>query len=153
MGAKAFYIDTKNKIIEQLRLSKDIEALMKLKKDYAEYKKFSSGWARINLDEFIDQFKISDDSFNAVWNKRKISFFDDGKQYEIVCAVGASYFRIVRKGYIDSYGAKHGDVYVALDLKEPKINPSLKGIDAKNERNRLTHFKMTYQKGANSDGK
>ena len=39
------------------------------------------------------------------------------------------------------------NVYVTLDLKEPKIPSNLKGKAASDERDRLTHFKMTYQKG------
>lgn len=83
---------------------------------------------------------------------KKISFFDDGKEYEIVCAVGASYFRVQRKAYYDSNGRKHGETYVTLDLKEPKINSKFKGLEAKAERNRLTHFRMTYRKRGNKYG-
>ncbi len=147
MGAKALYTDTKNKIINALIEEKDIESLNKLDKDRQEYLKYSGGWKKVNLDEYLSQFDIVDDTFNMVTGKRKISFFTDGKEYEIVCAVGASYFRIIQCDYIDSSGRKHGKVYVNLDLKEPRIPSNLRGKDAKAERNRLTHFKMTYKKG------
>lgn len=147
MGAKSLYTDTKLKIIEQLRLANDIEALQKLEKDKAEYKKYSKNWQAANLDEFMEKFTITDDTYNLTTNYRKISFFDDGKKYEVVCAVGASYFRVVRKAFIDSTGVKHGDTYVTLDLKEPRIDKNLKGKAAGEERQRLTHFRMTYKKG------
>lgn len=121
--------------------------LAKLDKDKEAFFKYSANWDKVNLDEFIETLTVTDDEYNIAFNKRKISFFDDGKEYEIVCAVGASYFRILRKGYIDQYGNKHGDVYVGKDLKEPKISAEFKGKTAKEERNRLTHFRMTYKKG------
>ena len=93
------------------------------------------------------KFNIVDEKYNVAYNKRKISFFDNGKEYEIVCAIGASYFRVLRKPFIDSDGFKHGETYVTLDLKEPKIDAQkFRGKEAKAERNRLTHFKMTYKK-------
>lgn len=146
MGAKALYTDTKIKILTQLLVENDLNALMKLQKDRDEYAKFSAGWAKSNLDEFIEGFSIKNDNYNIETNKRKISFFSDGKEYEIVCSVGASYFRVQRKPYIDSNGIYHGNVYVTLDLKEPKLPKGLKGQAARDERNRLTHFKMTHKK-------
>lgn len=145
MGAKALYTDLSNKIKQQLHLAKDLDAIENLEKDRAEYLKYSADWERINLDDYISQFSVSTDDYNVQANKRKISFFDDGKEYEIVCAIGASYFRVVRKAYVDTNGVLHGNVYVTADLKEPRIPKGLKGVAAKNERNRLTHFRMTYK--------
>ena len=79
MGAKALYIDTRNKIIAALIVANDIEALSKLEKDKQEYIKYSSGWEKANLDEYLSNFAITDDTFNMVSGKRKISFFNDGK--------------------------------------------------------------------------
>lgn len=89
---------------------------------------------------------IQDDTYNMEHNKRKISFWDDGKEYEIVCAIGARYFRVRTKEYNDEAGVKHGGVYVTLDLKEPKLTKGLKGTAAKADRNTRTHFKMIYRK-------
>jgi len=75
MGAKALYTDTKNKIINALIEEKDIESLNKLDKDRQEYLKYSGGWKKVNLDEYLSQFDIVDDTFNMVTGKRKISFF------------------------------------------------------------------------------
>ena len=146
MGTKALYNDTKEKILEQLRLAGDIAGMQKIQKDREAYLKYADKWERVNLDEYIERFKIQDEKFNMSHNLRKISFWDDGKQYEIVAAVGASYFRIVRKAYYDQSGRKHGDVYVTLDLKEPRVSGALRGKEAVAERNRLTHFRMTYKK-------
>ena len=147
MGAKALYTDTKNKIISALKEANDIDALSKLDKDRQAYLKYAPNWTSANLYEYMERFQVMDESFNMAHNKRKISFFDDGKEYEVVCAVGASYFRVQRKAYIDSNGNKHGETYVTLDLKEPKIDSKYQGKEAKAERNRLTHFRMTYKKG------
>ena len=78
---------------------------------------------------------------------RKISFWDDGKEYEIICAMGGKYFRIQRQPFIDSKGNYHGKEYVGLNLKSPSIPGKLKNKDRKAEFNRLTHFAMTYKKG------
>lgn len=147
MGAKALYTDTSEKIIAQLILANDIDALIHLQKDRDEYVKYSAGWDAVNFDEYISQFRITDETFNMEHNNRKISFWDNGKEYEIVCSVSARYFRVRRKEYYDSTGRKHGAVYVGLNLKEPNISKDLTGPDARSERNRLTHFKMTYKKG------
>lgn len=147
MGAKAIYLDTRNKIITSLILANDMEAIEKLLKDREAFNRYSGNWEKVNLDEFMNKFTITNEMFNMTHNVRKISFWDDGKEYEVVCAVGAKYFRVMRKGYVDSNGNKHGAEYVGLDLKTPKVSGKLKGADAKAERNRLTHFKMTYKKG------
>lgn len=147
MGAKSLYLDTREKIITALVLANDIEAISKLLKDRESFERFSANWTKANLDEFMDKFTITDEKFNMTHNVRKISFWDDGKEYEVVCAIGAKYFRIMRKEYIDSNGVKHGDEYVGLDLKQPKVSGALRGKEAKAERNRLTHFKMSYRKG------
>lgn len=152
MSAKALYTDNRTKIIQQLLITNDIDALLKLQKDRDEYVQFSSGWTAVNLDEYIGKFKIKDDKFNMETGKRKISFFDDGKEFEIVCSVGASYFRILRKAYTDLNGVLHGNTYVTLDLKEPRIPKGLIGNAARDERNRLTHFKMTRKKGGTTNG-
>ena len=146
MGAKALYLDRREKILEQLRLANDLDMLSKINKDKQAYLQYSSQWTKANLDEYLAQFQINDDLLNMRDNRRKISFYDDGFKYEIVCAVGASYFRIVRKAYVDAKGVKHGDVYVTLDLKEPNVSGSLRGKEAKAERERLTHFRMTYKR-------
>lgn len=152
MSAKALYTDLSTQIITQLILANDLAALWDLQKDRNEYVKFSADWQAVNLDDFIDNLNITDDKYNYTGlkpdgspNYRKISFYDDGKAYEIVCSVGARYFRIQRQAYYDADGAKHGAVYVGLDLKEPKISKGLKGLDAKHERDRLTHFRMTHK--------
>ena len=149
MGAKELYNDRKQKVVEQLRLANDISAMQKLQKDHENYLRFAQNWERVNLNEYIERFKIQDEKYNISHTLRKISFWDDNRQYEIVAAIGASYFRIVRKAYFDSSGRKHGDVYVTLDLKEPRVSGGLRGNEAVAERNRLTHFRMTYKKGVN----
>lgn len=131
MGVKALYLDTREKIITALVLANDIEAIDKLFKDREAFEKFS----------------ITNEKFNMTHNVRKISFWNDGKEYEVVCAVGAKYFRVLRKEYVDNKGIKHGSEYVGLDLKTPKVSGGVRGPAAKAERNRLTHFKMTYRKG------
>lgn len=151
MGAKSLYTDTKSKIIAALKEANDLEALEKLDKDKKAYIQYAPQWTRANLDEYMERFTITDEKFNIAHNKRKISFFDDGKEYEVVCAVGASYFRVQRKEYVDSNGNKHGATYVTLDLKEPKIDSKFKGKEAKAERNRLTHFRMTYRKSGDNN--
>lgn len=152
MSAKALYTDLKDQILTQLILANDIDALWDIQKDRNEYAEFSETWEEVNLDDFIATLNVTDDRYNYTGlkddgtpNLRKISFYDDGKEYEIVCSVGASYFRIIRKAYTDSKGIYHGDTYVGLDLKEPKLPKGLKGRAAKAERQRLTHFKMTYK--------
>ncbi|MBQ7501187.1 hypothetical protein IJT93_00530 [bacterium] len=146
MGAKALYIDECAKIIARLKAEKDDEALDKIERDRNEYIHYSHQWPRADLDEFIASLNITDDKYNMEHNKRKISFWDDGKEYEIVCAIGARYFRVRTKDYIDEKGVKHGGVYVNLDLKEPKLTKGLEGKAAKADRNMRTHFKMIYRK-------
>lgn len=146
MGAKSLYLDRRSKILEQLRLANDLDMLAKIDKDMQAYLRYAASWTSANLDEYLERFRILDDKFNMQDNLRKISFFDDGRKYEIICAVGASYFRIIRSAYVDEHGVKHGDTYVTLDLKEPKVSGALRGKVAKAERERLTHFRMTYKK-------
>ena len=147
MGAKAIYIDTVNEINTAITLNNDIEAIKLLLVDKEAYNKYSSGWRSVNLDEFIDQFTITDDKYNMTHNLRKISFWNDGKEYEIVCSVGARYFRILRQAYVDANGVRHGAENVGLDLKTPRLPKGLSGKAASKEFNRLTHFKMSYKKG------
>ena len=90
MGAKSLYTDTRKKILEALADANDIEAIIKLDKDRQAYIKYASNWKSVNLDEYMENFKITDEKFNMTHNKRKISFFSDGKEYEVVCAIGAS---------------------------------------------------------------
>ena len=152
MSAKSLYTDISTKIITELVLANDIDKLWEIQKDRNEYAKFSKDWQAVNLHDFISQFDIKDDKYNYTGlkengerNYRKISFYDDGKEYEIVCSVGARYFRIQRQEYIDSKGRKVGKTYVGLDLKEPKIPKGLTGLAVKHERDRLTHFRMTHK--------
>lgn len=145
MGAKALYIDTCAKIIARLEAEKDDEALDKIQRDQNEYYQYSHLWPKADLDEYIESLHITDDKYNMEHNKRKVSFWDDGKEYEIVCAVGARYFRVRTKEYYDEAGVKHGGVYVTLDRKEPKLTKGLKKA-AKADRNTRTHFKMIYRK-------
>ena len=152
MGAKSLYTDLSTKLITAMIQANDIDNLWKIQIDRNEYAQYSKNWQEVNLDDFISQFDIKDEKYNYTGlkedgspNYRKISFFDDGKEYEIVCSVGARYFRILRQPYFDSKGRKVGKTFVGLDLKEPKISKGLKGLDAKHERDRLTHFKMTYK--------
>lgn len=151
MGAKAIYTDLRNKLINSIVIANDLEALAGLLRDREEFYKFVSGQKRVNLDEYIEKFvsehSITSDNFNVTHNLRKISFWDDDKEYEIVCAMGGKYFRIMRKTYFDKNGNKHGEEYVDLDLKTLRVPGSLRGKAAQEERNRLTHFAMTYKKG------
>ena len=62
---------------------------------------------------FYWKFNITEDKYNYTGlkpdgspNYRKISFYDDGKAYEIACSVGARYFRIQRHAYYDAGGTK-----------------------------------------------
>ncbi|MCR5629643.1 hypothetical protein [Eubacterium sp.] len=142
MGAKALYKDTRRNIIRQLIIEKDIEAIKKLLKDRDEYRQYAHGWKAVNLDEFIAKFDIQSDTYNMVTNKRKISFFNDGHEYEIVAAIGGKYFRVREIGT-----GRSGGRYVGLDLREPRIPGSFQGAARREERNRLTHFRMSYKKG------
>lgn len=144
MGIKSLYTDVKDKVIKQHILARNLSAIHKLRIDRKAYKKFSSKWQKVNLDSFISKFGSKKDIFNMETGSRKISFFSQGKEYEIVCAIGASYFRIKSKEYFDANGTKHGGSYVGIDLKEPNTG-KLKGSEARSERNRLTHFRMTYK--------
>lgn len=141
MGAKALYTDTRKKTIHQLIISKDIDKIKGVLRDRDEYKKYSRNWMPVNLDEFISKFQIKDDIYNMQNNMRKISFFDDGKTYEIVSAIGGKYFRIQE---ISVNGSRR---YVDINLKEPKISGDFRGAARRAERNRLTHFRMSYRKG------
>ena len=146
MGAKSLYLDTVKKQIEIFKANNDIKALSDLDNAKREYEMYSSGWKKANLDRTIEnlskKLKMESENYNMEYNKRKISFSDDNHNYEIICSIGAKYFRIKR---IDPHGGK--GVYVGLDLKEPRINKNLKGKEARAERERLTHFKMTFGKG------
>lgn len=141
MGAKALYTDTRKKTIHELILSKDIDKIRGVLHDRDEYRQYSKDWTPINLDEFISKFQIKNDSYNMQNNMRKISFFDDGKTYEIVNAIGGKYFRI------QEIGANGFRRYVDINLKEPQISGEFQGAARKAERNRLTHFRMSYRKG------
>ena len=147
MGAKSIYTDMRNRLINNIVISNDVKAIEALLRDREEFYKYVAGWPRVNLDEFIDKFSITDDKYNMTYNLRKISFWNDGKEYEIVCAMGGKYFRIQRQPYTDSKGRYHGKEYVGLDLKSPSISGSFQGKERKAEMNRLTHFAMTYKKG------
>ena len=73
---------------------------------------------------------------------RKISFFDNEKAYEIICAVGVKYFRIrevLPNGRTGSY--------IGIDLKEPSISSAFQGTARRAERHILTHSRMSYKKG------
>lgn len=142
MGAKAIYTDLRRKIIHALVLSKDMSIIKGVIHDKHEYEKYAHLWKAVNLDEFVSKFAITDDTYNMQHNMRKISFFDNGKAYEIVCAVGGKYFRI-REVLPDG---KPGS-YVGIDLKDPSISGEFQGAARRSERNRLTHFRMSYKKG------
>ena len=146
MGAKALYVDTARKIIAALKLANNLELLKGINKDKESYKKFAKDWPSANLDEFLEEHGISENSITVNDKKRKITFSKNGFDYDVVCAVGARYFRIVRKSHTDKTGGKNGNTYVGLDLKEPKLPKGLKGEAARAERDRLTHFRMTYRK-------
>ena len=142
MGAKALYTDLRRKIIHALVLSKDMKLIKGIIHDKHEYEKYAHLWKAVNLDEFIAKFAITSDTYNMQTNKRKISFFDDGKAYEIVCAIGGKYFRIREVLPNGRYGS-----YVGIDLKEPSIPGTFQGPARRAERHRLTHFRMSYKKG------
>jgi len=142
MGAKSLYTDTRKKIIHQLIISKDIKTIKGILKDREAYKQFANRWRAVNLDEYVAKFNIVDESYNMAHNLRKISFFNDGRNYEIVTAVGAKYFRVREVLSPDKYGP-----CLTLDLKEPSIPGSFQGKERSAERQRLTHFRMTYKKG------
>lgn len=141
MGAKALYNDTRRKIIHQLIISKNIDKIRGILHDRDEYKKYARDWKPINLDEFVSKLKITDDKYNMQTNMRKISFLNDGKTYEIVSAIGGKYFRIQE---INEKGLRK---YVDINLKEPSIPGNIQGAARRAERNRLTHFRMSYRKG------
>ena len=151
MGAKDIYTDMRNRLIMDTVLSNDVQTIKELLKDRDSFHKFVAGWQRVNLDEFINKFigehNITADDYNLTYNLRKISFWDDGKEYEIVCAMGGKYFRIQRQPYNDSKGRYHGKEYVGLNLKSPSIPGTFQGKARKAELNRLTHFAMTFKKG------
>ena len=151
MGAKAIYTDLRSRLINDMVIANDVEAIAALLRDRSEFYKFAGGWQRVNLDEYVEkvigEYNIASENYNVTHNLRKISFWDDGKKYEIVCAMGGKYFRIQRQSYTDSKGIYHGAEYVGLDLETPRVPGSLRGREAKAEFNRLTHFAMTYKKG------
>ena len=142
MGAKALYTDLRRKIIHSLVLSKEMSLINGILHDKHEYEKYAHEWQAVNLDEFIEQFTITDDTYNMMTNRRKISFFNDGRSYEIVCAIGGKYFRILEV----LPNGRHGS-YVGIDLKEPPIPGTFQREARRAERHRLTHFRMTYKKG------
>ena len=142
MGAKAIYTDLRHKIIHALVLSKDMSIIKGIIHDKHEYEKYAHLWKAVNLDEFIAKFAITSDTYNMQHNMRKISFFDNGKSYEIVCAVGGKYFRI-REVLPDGRPGS----YVGIDLKEPSIPGTFQREARRAERHRLTHFRMSYKKG------
>ncbi len=147
MGAKSVYTDMRNRLINDIVIANDTAAIEALLRDREEFYKYVSGWQRVNLDEFVEKLTITDENYNMTHNLRKISFWDDGKEYEIVCAMGGKYFRIIRKAYYDAKGNKHGEEYVGLNLKSPSIPGAFQRDARKAEWNRLTHFAMTYKKG------
>ena len=142
MGAKAIYTDLRSKIIHALVLSKDMSIIKGVIHDKHEYEHYAHEWKAVNLDEFISKFSITSETYNMQQNMRKISFFNDGKSYEIVCAVGGKYFRIREVLPNGSPGS-----YVGIDLKEPSISGAFRGLARRAERHRLTHFRMSYKKG------
>ena len=142
MGAKALYNDERRKALRQLIISKDIKKIRGVLHDRDEYRKYSSGWQAVNLDEYVAQFGISNIQESIDNNLRKINFFKDNKEYAIVAAIGGKYFRV---GKVRSDG-KIGQ-YLTLDLKDPSIPGTLKGTARRAEQMRLTHFRMTYKKG------
>lgn len=142
MGAKAIYIDERHKAIHQLIITKDIEKIKGVLHDRDKYLKFSSGWKAVNLDEYVSQFGINNVTDSLSNNLRKITFFNDGKQYAIIAAIGGKYFRV---GEVRSDG-RIGK-YLTLDLKDPSIPGTFQGAARREENFRLTHFRMTYKKG------
>lgn len=147
MSAKTLYKVKRWEIVYEIITSKNTEAASKLLHDRENYRKYSSGWQQVNLDEFMAKFDIIDEGYNTEYNKRKFSFWVDGKEFEIVYAVAVPYFRIRRKTYTDRRGIVHDKDYVGLDLKDPSIPKTFQGKARKAEQLRLTHFKMTYKKG------
>lgn len=147
MSAKTLYKVKSLELVLQIMASSNKKDKKDLKTDENSYKKFSAGWRKINLDEFIAKFNISDDYYNMSYSMRKISFWDDDKKFEIVCAASAPYFRIQRQEYIDSSGKLVDKAYVGLDLKEPYIPGNIRGNARRSEILRLTHFAMTCGKG------
>ncbi|MCR5662745.1 MAG: hypothetical protein K6G50_11565 [bacterium] len=143
MGAKALYTDTRNKTVIQLVLTKNIEKLAGIFYDLDNYHKYKRSWRAVNLDEYVAKFDITSDTYNMTNNLRKISFYKDNREYAIVAAVGAPYFRVQQ---INSDGS--GGRYVGLDLKDPSISgKEFEGAKRKAEWKRLTHFRMTYKEG------
>ena len=146
MGAKAQYVDKADKIIKALKLTNNLALLKGINHDKESYKKFAKDWPSANLDEFLAEHGIDENYMTVNQDKRKIIFSKKGFDYEIVCAVGARYFRIQKKGYTDENGKWHGPIYVDIDLKEPKLPKGIVGSQAKSERKRLTHYRMTFRK-------
>ncbi len=142
MGAKALYIDRRRQVIHQLIISKDIKKIKGILHDRDEYKQYARTWKAVNLDEYVAQFNITSDTYNMNDNQRKIMFYQDNKQYAIICAIGGKYFRVQE---IKANG--DGGRYVGLDLKDPHISGSFQGKARKDEWLRLTHFRMSYKKG------
>ncbi len=142
MGAKAIYTDERRRTIHQLIISKDIQTIKGVLHDRDEYRQYANGWRAVNLDEYVDQFGISNVSNSFNNNMRKITFFKDGRQYAIVTAIGGKYFRV---GEVRSDGRIRR--YLTLDLKDPSISGAFQGAARRAENFRLTHFRMTYKKG------
>jgi hypothetical protein len=142
MGAKAIYNDQRRSTIHQLIVARDIDKIRGILHDRDEYKAFSGGWRAVNLDEYVEQFGITNVSTSMDNNLRKISFFKDGREYAIVAAIGGKYFRV---GQVRADG-RIGR-YLTLDLKDPSIPGSFQGKARRAEFFRLTHFRMTYRKG------
>ena len=135
-------IDTRKKTIHQLIVSKDIARIKGVLHDRDEYRKYAKDWRAVNLDEYVAKFHITSDTYNMTNNLRKIQFYNDGKTYSIVAAIGGKYFRIQ-----EIRGDGSGGRYVDLDLKEPRISGNFQGAARRAERHRLTHFRMTFKKG------
>ena len=147
MSAKTLYKVKRWEIVYEIITSKAAEAAKELLADRRSYKKYSDSWQQVNLDEFMTKFDIIDEGYDTTYTHRKFSFWVDGKEFEIVCAVAVPYFRIRTKGYIDSKGRERGRQYVGLNLKYPSIPGNLSPAEQKSEMQRLTHFKMTRKKG------
>lgn len=142
MGAKAIYTNLRSKVIHALVLSKDMRIIKGVIHDKREYEKYAHLWQAVNLDEYASKFAITSETYNMQYNMRKISFFDNDKAYEIVCAVGVKYFRIREVLPNGRPGS-----YVGIDLKEPSISGAFQDTSRRAERHRLTHFRMSYKKG------
>ena len=108
MGAKAQYVDKAEKIIEALKLANNLALLKGINHDKESYKKFAKDWPSANLDEFLAEHGIDENYMTVNQDKRKIIFSKKGFDYEIVCAVGARYFRIVRREHQDRTGGNFG---------------------------------------------